>query len=92
MATRGRPTSERGRAQASKERALALLRWHQLREKRKELRPVADFELTMATMLAMLRDRLLALPDRLPELTPPQRDSLRREIAQTLEACSNAEL
>jgi hypothetical protein len=88
----GRPTSERGRAMASKERALAHLRWLQVREKRKELKPVADFEITMARVLSMIRDRMLSLPDHLRDLTPGQREALRNEIAETLTACSNAEL
>ena len=76
---------------ASKERALAFLRWHQLRILRKEYRKVEDFEATLARVLGMLRDRMLALPDRL-ELTPAEREAVRREIAATLEACSHAEL
>jgi hypothetical protein len=89
---RGRPSTARSRAAASKERALAFLRWHQLRERRKELRPVRDFEATLARALSMIRDRMLALPDRVTELTPAQRDALRREISATLDACSNANL
>ena len=82
----------RGRAEASRVRAIAHLRWLQVREKRKELRPVKDFEATMARMLAMLRDRFMAVADRLPELTPAQRDAVRREISATLDACSHADL
>jgi hypothetical protein len=89
---RGRPTTERGRAAASKERALALLRWHQLRVLRREYKSVSAFEATLARMLSMIRDRMLALPDRVPDLSTAQRQALRREIAETLEACSRAEL
>ena len=89
---RGRPSTERSRAAASKERALAHLRWLQVREKRKELRPVRDFDATLARVLAMIRDRMLALPDRVADLTDAQRNALRREIAETLIACSNADL
>lgn len=89
---RGRPSTERSRAAASKERALAHLRWLQVREKRKELRPVRDFEATFARALAMIRDRMLALPDRVADLTDTQRNALRREIADTLIACTNADL
>ena len=87
----GRPTSERGRAMASKP-ALAHLRWLQVREKRKELKRVADFEITLARVLSAIRDRMLALPDHLQDLTAAQRETLRKEIARTLEACANAEL
>jgi hypothetical protein len=88
----GRPSTERSRAAASKERALAHLRWLQVREKRKELKPVADFEVTMARVLSMIRDRMLSLPDHLRDLTAGQRETLRKEIADTLTACSNVEL
>ncbi len=88
----GRPSSARSRAAASKERALAHMRWYQLRILRKEYRPVADFESTLARMLSMIRDRMLSLPDHLPELTGPQREAVRREIRATLEACSRADL
>jgi hypothetical protein len=89
---RGRPSTERSRAAASKERALAHLRWLQVREKRKELKRVVDFEATLARVLAMIRDRLLSLPDRLPELSLPQRESMHRDIAETLEACSRVDI
>jgi hypothetical protein len=88
----GRPSTDRSRAAASKERALAHLRWLQVREKRKELKRVADFEITLARVLSMIRDRMLALPDHLRDLTPPQRETLRKEIGETLTACSNVEL
>ncbi len=45
------------------------MRWYQLRILRKEYRPVADFEATLARVLSMVRDRMLSLPDHLPELT-----------------------
>ncbi|MGA7238573.1 MAG: hypothetical protein WBY44_23025 [Bryobacteraceae bacterium] len=89
---KGRPSTDRSRAAASKERALAHLRWLQVREKRRELKRVVDFEVTLARVLGMIRDRMLALPDRLQDLTPRQRDTLRDEIAVTLRACSDAEL
>jgi hypothetical protein len=89
---RGRPSTERSRAAASKERALAHLRWLQVREKRKELKRTIDVEATIARMLAMIRDRMLGLPDGVPELSESQREVLRREISQTLTACSNADL
>ena len=88
----GRPTTERGRALASKERALAHLRWYQLRILRKEYRPVADFEATLGSHVSMIRDRLFRMPDHLPELTGTQREAVRRAIRETLEACSRAEL
>jgi hypothetical protein len=88
----GRPTSERGHAMASKERALAHLRWLQVREKRKELKRVVDFEVTLARILSMIRDRMLSLPDHLQDLTESQRAALRVKIADTLRDCSNAEL
>ena len=84
-------STERSRAETSKAKALALLRWHQLRILRREYKPVAAFEVTVAAMLAMIRDRLLSVPDHL-NLTPEQRNELRRELAATLEACSKAEL
>jgi hypothetical protein len=87
---RGRPTTEIGRAQAAKERALAGLRLMQLREKRREWRRVVDAG--MAAALAVIRDRLLAIPDRLNSLTPEQRGALRQEIADALEAWSHADL
>jgi hypothetical protein len=76
----GRPLTQRGKAETSKAKALALLRWHQLRVLRREYRRVADFEVTLTRALAMVRDRLLGVPDRL-DLTPAQRQTLRREIA-----------
>jgi hypothetical protein len=91
MATRGRPSSDRGRAAASKERALAHLRWGQLRVLRREWKPVSDFEATLAQVLAMLRDRFMALPDHM-DMTPQQREMLRQRIAETLQACSEAEV
>ena len=87
----GRPSTEQGRAEASKARALAHVRWHQLRVLRKEYKRVSDFEVTMARTLAMIRDRMLSLPDHM-DLTSAQRETLRRRIAETLEACSKAEL
>jgi hypothetical protein len=45
----------------------------------------------MAASLAVIRDRLLAIPDRLATLTPEQRAALRQEIADALEAWSRAE-
>jgi hypothetical protein len=83
---------EQARADASKARALAHLRWHQLRILRKEYKSVADFEATLARVLSTIRDRMLALPDHLRELAPEQREAVRREIARMLEACSRAEL
>ncbi len=77
---------------ASKERALAHLRWLQVREKRKELKRVADFEITLARVLSMIRDRMLSLPDHLQDLTETQRQTLRVKIGETLRDCSNAEL
>ena len=89
---RGRPSTDRSRAAASKERALAHLRWLQVREKRKELKRAVDVEVTIARILAMIRDRMLSLPDHMQELSDSQREALRREIANTLTACSNADL
>ena len=91
MATKPHRTTEQAKAEASKARALAHLRWHQLRVLRREFKPVGDFEATLARVLAMIRDRMLALPDRM-NLTAEQRQELRREIAETLTACSKAEL
>jgi len=88
---RGRPSTDRSRAAASKERALAHLRWLQVREKRRELKRVVDFEVTLARSLATIRDRMLSLPDHL-DLLPARRETVRREIADTLRACSDAEL
>ena len=42
--------------------------------------------------LAVIRDRLLAIPDRLSALTPEQRQVLREEIHAALEAWSRAEV
>jgi hypothetical protein len=70
---------------------LAFVRWHQLRVLRKEYKRVADFEITLSRVLSMIRDRMLSLPDHM-DLTPQQREALRRRIAETLEACSKAEL
>jgi hypothetical protein len=92
MPGRGRPTSERGRAEASKERALAHLRWLQVREKRRELIRMADAEATLGRVLAMVRDRMLSLPDHISQLTSIDRETLRRAIAKTLEECADAEL
>ena len=88
----GRPSEGRSKAEASKERALATLRWLQVREKRKELKPVVDFEVTLARALAMIRDRMLSLPDHQLSLTVLQRQELRKAITETLEACSHADL
>ncbi len=59
---------------------------------RGELKPVADFEITLARVLSMIRDRMLSLPDHLPDLTESQRAALRVKIGETLRDCSNAEL
>ena len=91
MATKPHRTTEQAKAETSKARALAFLRWHQLRVLRREYRQVVDFETTLSRILSMIRDRLLATPDRL-NLTPEQRNELRKELAATLEACSKAEL
>jgi hypothetical protein len=71
---------------------MAMLRWMQVRTMRREWKRVVDFEATVARMLSMIRDRLLAVPDRMQELSPGQREALRREIASALEDCSHAEL
>jgi hypothetical protein len=71
-------------------RALALLRWYQVREKRREWNRVVDA--TLAAALSVIRDRLLAIPTRLSDLTPQQRETLQREIADALEAWSRAEV
>jgi hypothetical protein len=76
-------------AHAVKERALAGLRLMQLREKRREWRRVVDAG--MAAALSVIRDRLLAIPDRLNSLTPDQRAALRNELTDALEAWSHAE-
>jgi hypothetical protein len=83
-AKRGPPPSETGRAQAAKERALAGLRLMQLHEKRREWRRVVDAALAGA--LAVIRDRLMAIPDRMSTLTAEQRQALRQEITDALEA------
>jgi hypothetical protein len=86
-----KPTSgDYAHAHAVKERALAGLRLMQLREKRREWRRVVDAG--MAAALAVIRDRLLAIPDRLNSLTPEQRHALGRELADALEAWSHADL
>jgi hypothetical protein len=59
-------------------------------EERREWNRVVDAG--MAAALAVIRDRLLAIPDRLATLTPEQRAALRKEIADALEAWSRAEL
>lgn len=41
-----------------------------LRGKRRELKRVEDFEVTLVLVLGMIRDRMLALPDRVQELSP----------------------
>jgi hypothetical protein len=86
----GRPSSARSRAAANKERALAFKHWLTLRKMRGELKPVADFEITLARVLSMIRDRMLSLPDHLPDLTETQRQTLRVKIGETLRDCSNA--
>jgi hypothetical protein len=83
---RGRPATEIGRAKAAKERALAALRLLQVREKRREWRRVVDAG--MASALAVIRDRLLAIPDRLNGLTQEQRHALRQELVDALDAWS----
>jgi hypothetical protein len=87
---RGRPATELGRAQASRVRALALLRWIQVREKRREWNRIVDAG--MAAALALTRDRLLAIPDRISTLTSEERQTLRNELTDALEAWSHAEL
>jgi len=88
----GRPSTPRSRAAASRERALAHLRWLQVRQMRRELVRRVDVEATISRMLGMIRDRMLALPDHMPELGHAAREALRKRIAATLEACSKAEL
>jgi hypothetical protein len=80
-------TSDYARAHAAKERALAGLRLMQLREKR-EWRRVVDAG--MGAALAVIRDRLLAIPSRMSALTEEQRAALRQELADVLEAWSHA--
>ena len=46
----------------------------------------------LAAALSVIRDRLLAIPERLGTLTPEQRQALRQEITEALEAWSHAEL
>jgi hypothetical protein len=82
--------SDYAHAHAVKERALAGLRLMQLREKRREWRRVVDAG--MGAALSVIRDRLLAIPDRLTSLTPEQRHALRQEILDALEAWSHADL
>jgi hypothetical protein len=77
-------------AHATKERMLAGLRAMQLRQARKDWRKVVDAG--MGAALAVIRDRLLAIPDRLATLTPEQRAVLRQEITEALEAWSHAEI
>jgi hypothetical protein len=85
-----KPTSsDYAHAHAVKERALAGLRLMQLREKRRDWRRVVDAG--MAAALALIRDRLLAIPDRMPTLTTEQRQMLRQELLDALEAWSHAE-
>jgi hypothetical protein len=86
----GRPTTALGRAQAAKESALAGLRLIQLRERRRDWNRVVDAALSGA--LAVIRDRLLAIPDRITTLTADERQALRREIQEALEAWSRAEV
>jgi hypothetical protein len=76
-------------AQAVKERALAGLRLMQLREKRRDWRRVVDAG--MAAALGVIRDRLTAIPDRIPTLTAEERHALRQELTDALEAWSHAE-
>ena len=82
-------TSDYARAHAAKERALAGLRLTQLREKRREWRRVVDAG--MAAALAIIRDRLLAIPDRMSTLTAEERQALRNQLTEALEAWSHAE-
>jgi hypothetical protein len=84
-----KPSGDYAHAHAVKERALAGLRLIQLREKRRDWRRVVDAG--MAGALALTRDRLLAIPDRLSSLTPEQRRVLRDELIGALEAWSHAE-
>ena len=88
--TVSKPSGDYAHAHAIKERALAGLRLLQLREKRKEWRKIVDAG--MAAALALTRDRLLAIPDRMASLIPEQRNILRQELTDALEAWSHAEL
>jgi hypothetical protein len=85
----GRSMTELGRAQAAKERALGARRLLQLREK-KDWKRVIDAG--MAAALAVIRDRLTAIPDRVPSLMPEQRKLVLAEIHEALEAWSRAEV
>jgi hypothetical protein len=80
----------RSAARKPRTNALAGLRLIQLRESRREWNRVIDAG--MAGALAVIRDRLLAIPDRLATLTPDQRGALRREVTEPLEAWSPAEV
>jgi hypothetical protein len=79
-----------GHARAIKERALAGLRLMQLRTARKEWRRTVDAG--MGAALSVVRDRLLAIPDRMSSLTQEQRHVLRKELTDALEAWSHADL
>ena len=81
-------SSDYAKAHAVKERALAGLRLIQLREKRRDWRRVVDAG--MAGALGMIRDRLLAIPDRMSSLSPEQRETLKNELVDALEAWSRA--
>jgi hypothetical protein len=85
-----KPSGDYAHAHAVKERALAGLRLIQLREKRRDWRRVVDAG--MGAALALTRDRLLAVPDRMATLTLEQRTALRSEIHEALEAWSRTEL
>jgi hypothetical protein len=84
-----KPSGDYAHAHAVKERALAGLRLIQLREKRRDWRRVVDAG--MAAALGLIRDRLLAIPDRIPTLTAEERQTLRQELVEALEAWSHAE-
>ena len=73
-----RPITELGRVRLTKEQALAGLRLMQLRERQKEWDRVVDA--TLSAPLIVMRDRLLAISDRLLRLTQKQSQILRQEI------------
>ena len=46
----------------------------------------------MAAALAVIRDRMLAIPDKMTTLTAEERQALRSEIADAMEAWSKADM
>jgi hypothetical protein len=53
---------------------------------------LAGLDAGMAAALAVIRDRVLAIPDRMSTLTVEQRQALRQELTDALQAWSHTEI